>query len=197
MIKVYPKIELQVMHIFKNSAGQRLTLQPAETMDDVGKTPQEFDGEDPVVAAKIMEQLEAKTVRVSKEDRKVLEKTLAAVPEDAEDEPESKATKKEVKEAVSKAVEAADAEHEKAVEKLTADHAKALEKLAADAAGNETGAADALAKANADHAEALQKAADDAEADKNEALAKAAESHKNAVDKLNTGHAKALEKASK
>ena len=85
MIKVYPKFELQTKYIFKDSNGQRQTLHPAETMADVEKTPQEFDGEDPRVAAKILEQLEAKTVKVSKDDIKILEATVKNVAKGAKD----------------------------------------------------------------------------------------------------------------
>ena len=128
MVKVYPKLELQAQHIFKDSAGKRLTLNPAETMDDVEKTPQEFDGEDPIVAAKILEQLDAKTVKVSKGDRKILEDAVKNAGKVSGD--KGKATQKEIKTAVDEAVMEATAvannAHKEAMDVLKAEHEKAM-----------------------------------------------------------------------
>ena len=136
MIKVYPKYDpkhldrsLITQHIFKDSKGKRHTLNPAEKMEDVGKVPQEFDGEDFAVATKIMNQLDAKTVTVSKDDRKILEATLKAGDgTSGEGETEKKSSKKDIKEAVAGALAEADEAHEAAMSKLQADHDKALAK---------------------------------------------------------------------
>ncbi len=136
MVKVYPKLELQAQHNFKDSAGERQVLHPAETMADVEKTPQKFNGEDPIVAAKILEQLDAKTVKVNKEDRKILEATVKNAPK-AEDSDGGKApAKKEIKTAVAEAVIEANAksnnEHKEAMDALEAEHKEALDKLTAE-----------------------------------------------------------------
>ena len=131
MVKVYPKIELQAQHIFKDSKGQRHTLNPAASMADVDKTPQEFDGTDRKVAAKIMEQLKAKTVKVTPADKAILESTLAAAPEAASAaEPEKGASQEDIetakKEAAMEATSVANNANEKVVSTLKEKHKTAL-----------------------------------------------------------------------
>ena len=195
MVKVYPKIELITQYIFRDSKGGRQTLAPAETMDDVGKTPQEFDGTDFKVAIAIMEQLDAKTVKVSKEDRVILNQTLAAgqAGESQDAEGDAAATKKEIKEAVKTAVDAADEDHAKALEKVNDEHAQALEKATTDAADKETGATNALAEANEGYGQALSKAANDAETAQNDAIAANDAKHEKAAAELAKETVKALD----
>ncbi len=196
MIKVYPKIELVAQHIFRDSKGGRQTLNPAETMDNVvkamgdlddKKAPQEFDGTDFKAATKIMEQLDAKTILVSKEDRAILNKTLAAGPagESQANGGDATASKKEIKEAVKTAVDAAADDHAEALEKVNHEHAEELEKVTTDAADDH---AEALAKANEDYAQALSKATNDAETAQNDAIAANDAKHETATAELVEAH---------
>ena len=128
MIKVYPLRKLEAQHIFKGSNGNRFTLHPAESLDDVGKTPQEFDGTDFLVATKIMECVKDKTVKVDKGDMVILNATLAAgapsanggVLGDAKA-PTKKAIKTAVDAAVAEAATAAEEAQKTAVDAAVAD----------------------------------------------------------------------------
>lgn len=81
MIDVFPKPELTVNYIFSDSQKKRQSLHPAESLDS--EVAQIFDESDPIVAAKILEQIGAKTVRVGKADKALLEETMARARADA------------------------------------------------------------------------------------------------------------------
>ncbi len=75
MINVVPTPALTVNYIFPNSKGERQSLHPAESLES--KDPQVFDESDPVVAKKILGQIKAKTVKVDKADKALLNATIA------------------------------------------------------------------------------------------------------------------------
>jgi len=82
-MNVYPTLDLQTAYIFKDSKGNRLMLSPAEKMDDIGKVAQEFDGEDPLVAALLLREVGAKTIKVSGDAKKLLKATVKQAVDDA------------------------------------------------------------------------------------------------------------------
>jgi|GEM_PF-5845641 len=83
MIKVIPTPELGVNYIFPDSKGNRQSLHPAEAVGPEKDMPQLFDESDPVVAEKILEHIELKTVKVAKADRTLLKETMARARADA------------------------------------------------------------------------------------------------------------------
>ena len=169
MIEVFPKyIEDDLQHslttqfIFKDSKGDRQVLNPAESLDSVGKVPQNFDGEDYAVAVEIMGHLKDKTVTVSPGDKAILAATLKSglsIAKGSDKEPDKKATKKEIKIAVADALAEAEASHKAAGEKSAGAAQAAQETAVADALDGAEGsykkAFDAL---QADHERAIKKA---------------------------------------
>ena len=203
MIKVYPLYNpknldrsLTTQYIFKDSKGKRQTLNPAESMDDAGKTPQLFDGGDFAVATEIMKHLQDKTVKVSAEDMKILKATLAAGPPAAAgSKPDTKATKAEVKTAVADALAESDEAHKTAMSEASDAAAEAQAKAvnqAIDGANAESAQTHSTAMAEA--SDAASGAKDDAV---QEALATATDDHDKAMSKLQADHDKALARAGK
>ncbi len=143
MIKVFPTKKLVTAHIFRDSAGVRHMLSPAGSMESIGKVPQEFDGEDPLVAKKIMLRVKEKTANVSADDRKILKATLKTAA-DTEAEAEEAAPEKSESKALAKAEKAHGAAMEKASVKAEQAQAKAVEAALAEA-----GAAHGIAMENA------------------------------------------------
>jgi len=181
MIKVFPEFNpkkldrsLTTQFIFKDSKGNRQVLSPAESIEAVGRDSQKFDGDDYAVAVEITRHLDDKTIKVSAGDKAILAATLKRGPAGAEDpgEPEKKASKKEIKEALA----AAD-------EKYTAAMAEGIGK--------------AVDAANAKHQKAVDEAATQAQAEKEQALAEADKAHEEEMAKQQTAHEKTLSKASK
>ncbi len=195
MIKVYPLYNpknldrsLTTQYIFKDSKGKRQTLNPAESMDDAGKTPQLFDGEDFAVATEITKHLQDKTVKVSGDDMKILKATLAAGADGADDsKPDAKATKAEVKTAVKDALAESNEAHKQAMGE------------ASDAAADATTEAvtKAVEAANAESAKANEDAATKTAEDHEQAMASAEEAHQEELADQQAKHNKALAKAGK
>ncbi len=130
-MKAYPTIKLTTQYIFKDSKGRRFVLCPAETMADVDKTAQEFNGEDPAVAAEIMRHVQLKEVKVDPRDKALLKETIKQAEAEAAaagEQPEGKSSKKDIKAAVTDALAGADEKHEAGMKALQADHEKALKK---------------------------------------------------------------------
>ena len=220
MIKVFPKYDpdnldrsLTAQFIFKDSKGDRQTLNPAESMESLGKVAQDFDGEDYAVAFEIMKHVKAKTVTVSAGDKAILVATIKAGPADGSGEKPVKATKTEIREAVAEtneaheiamgkaADEAADAQTE-AVKTAVAEAGKAHEQALGEAADAATDAQseavkEAVAEAGEEYLTAIDEVATQATADKEKALAEADEAHGKEIETLNAEHEQALAKAAK
>ena len=169
MIEVFPKYieddsqhSLTTQFIFKDSKGHRQVLNPAESLDSVGKVPQNFDGEDYAVAVEIMGHLKDKTITVSPGDKAILVATLKSGPpvvEGSDKEPDKKATKKEVKTAVADALAGAEESHKVAMAESAAAAQVSQEEAIANAQRlSEESHRKAIDALQADHERAIKKA---------------------------------------
>lgn len=136
MINVFPREGLVKRYVFRDNSGNRLGINPAETLDDVDKTPQEFDETDPLVAAKLLSLAETKELKIEKADRDKLKDTVKQAKADAKRAQEAEDAKQAVIEGKAGASEA---EVEKVKEKFKnhvspAKHKSEVEKAATAAA---------------------------------------------------------------
>ena len=184
MIKVYPLIKLQAKHYFKDSHGHRHEMSPAQIMDEVGKKPSYFNGEDPKVAAKIAELLEAKMVKVSAGDEKIIYATLNKPVEDGT------AAEAKVSEADGKAVKDVEADHAEVLKKVAEDNAKAIE-AAVSKSGEKHD--EALAKLQVDLLKKQEEAEGKLRESQDVAIKAMQDSSQKALDKLAEDHTKVIE----
>ncbi len=187
MIKVYPLAKLQAKTIFKDSHGKRHEMSPAQSMDEVGKKPVYFNGEDPKVAAQIAEMLEDKRVEVSKGDAKIIYATLNNEAPTGE---EAVAAEAKVSEAVGKAIQDVEADHAEVLKKVAEDNAKAIE-AAVSKVGEKH--AEMVTKLQADLLEKQEKADGKLREAQDVAIKGMQDSSQKALDKLAADHAKLIE----
>lgn len=208
MIKVYPLRKLEAQHIFHGSNGNRYTLSPAESVDDVGKTAQEFDGTDFLVATKIMACVKDKTVRVEKSDMAILKATLdagASLPAGEAPDGAKAPTNKEIEAAVKEAVDDLTAAHEEVLGEAADAAKKAHETAMGDAADSHSDdlktAAEAAEKATSEAVDsavtkALTEAAETAAKAQEKSLSDAADdfrsNHLAAIKTLDKAHERAI-----